>query len=331
MSATAVPDSAPIDGLPDLVARSLGPKVSVQSVTRETSPFVTLFPAEILTLGLSDGRTLRLFLKHLGAEEADHPDKQRRDRELLVYQQLFRNEADLPVPFYFGSRAGGGASARYDLYLEHIDDWALKYHALEHWFTAAARLADMHAHFAVRAEELRACDFLLQLNQAYFAAWADRAQTAVGEQSGVLGDRLGIIRARYGLACDLLASQPVTLVHNDLACKNVIADRSCTPARICIVDWEMAGAGCGLLDLVHLKYGLAPADDARMIAAYRQTLGRSGLLPDSDREFARLLAACELHKTLYRLAHSPAWKLPLESIEQWVAESEAFLQHVLEP
>jgi hypothetical protein len=45
---------------------------------------------------------------------------------------------------------------------------------------------------------------------------------------------------------------------------------------------------------------------------------------------ARLLAACELHKTLYRLAHSPAWRLPLDRLAQWVAEAEVFLQRVLE-
>jgi hypothetical protein len=49
------------------------------------------------------------------------------------------------------------------------------------------------------------------------------------------------------------------------------------------------------------------------------------LLPDDELEFARLLAACELHKSLYRLAHSAMWKLPLERIAQWIADCEGFL------
>jgi thiamine kinase-like enzyme len=136
--------------------------------------------------------------------------------------------------------------------------------------------------------------------------------------------------ADYGPACEFLARQPATLVHNDLACKNVIADRSCTPARICIIDWELAGVGCGLLDLAHLKYGLEGASEQQMVDEYRSQLRSNDLLPSDDREFARLLAACELHKTFYRLAHSPAWKLAMEKLACWVGEAELFLRRVIE-
>ena len=98
--------------------------------------------------------------------------------------------------------------------------------------------------------------------------------------------------------------------------------------RICIIDWELAGVGCGLLDLVHLKYGLAPADDAAMVQVYRSQLETTELLPRDDRNFDRLLAACELHKTLYRFAHSPAWKLPDEQLARWDDDAECFLQRV---
>jgi aminoglycoside phosphotransferase (APT) family kinase protein len=137
--------------------------------------------------------------------------------------------------------------------------------------------------------------------------------------------------ADYHSACALVAHQPATLVHNDLACKNVIADRATSPARICIIDWELAGVGCGLLDLVHLKYGLDPVHDAAMVDAYRTQLATTNLLPRDDRDFARLLAACELHKTLYRLAHSPAWKLPADQLAQWVVDAESFLKQAGEP
>jgi aminoglycoside phosphotransferase (APT) family kinase protein len=120
----------------------------------------------------------------------------------------------------------------------------------------------------------------------------------------------------------------VTLVHNDLSPKNVIADRRSAPARICIVDWEMSGVGCGLLDLVHLKYGLGADDDREMVAVYRSELRSTGLLPADEREFARLLAACELHKTLYRIAHSATWQLPLATVEKWVTEAGAHLRRV---
>jgi aminoglycoside phosphotransferase (APT) family kinase protein len=214
------------------------------------------------------------------------------------------------------------------LYLEHVPDWSLKYHDLEHWFTAARQLAHLHRHFASRPRRLRASDFLLTLDAPYFDAWARRAVIAVRRQSVELADRLTGTLVGYGAACGLLAAQPPTLVHNDLAPKNVIADRSHTPARICLVDWELAGVGCGLLDLVHLKYGLDADADREMVAAYRAELRPTRLLPDNDAEFARLLAACELHKTLYRLAHSPDWNLPQATLAQWVIDAGGFMEQV---
>jgi aminoglycoside phosphotransferase (APT) family kinase protein len=312
-----------------MVSRALGEAVAVKMLTRTPSRFATLFPAEELLVTLGDGRDVRLFVKHFGSEQADQPDKQRRDREVRVYEDLLVNDNRLPVARYFGSR-WNATSGRQELYLEHINDWTLRHQDLEYWFAAARRLADLHAHFAALADSLRRCPFLLTLDDSYFATWADRARIAVTGQSAELGDRVAALCDAYGPARRLLSRQPATLVHNDLACKNVIADRSATPARICIVDWELAGVGCGLLDLVHLKYGLDTENDSQMVSSYRSQLIEVGLLERDDRAFARLLAACELHKTLYRLAHSVGWRLPIDKLALWVAEAERFLQRVLQ-
>src|SRR5512145_741566 len=84
------------DELTTLLVRALGPGNRIQSIERQPSPFVTLFPAEILTLALSDGRKVRVFLKYLGAGQPDQPDKQRRDREVRVYEQLLAGGDGLP-------------------------------------------------------------------------------------------------------------------------------------------------------------------------------------------------------------------------------------------
>jgi hypothetical protein len=309
-----------------MLAPALGRPVRVDALRREPSPFVTLFPADVLRVSLDDKTEVRLFLKQLGPEQAGHPDKQRRDRELRVYEVLLRDPR-LAVPRHYGAR-WNAATGRHELVLEYVDDWPLKYQSLEHWVTAARRLAHFHAHFGERADLLRSCDFLLRLDVRYLAAWAARACSAVGEQSSELAARLQETLKDYRRSCELLARQPLTLVHNDLAPKNVLADRSVTPARICFVDWEMAGAGCGLLDLVHLKYGLDAAGEGEMVTAYRSALCSTDLLPRDGPEFERLLAACELHKTLYRLAHSAGWNLPPATVAQWVAEAAAFLRRV---
>jgi hypothetical protein len=70
-----------------------------------------------------------------------------------------------------------------------------------------------------------------------------------------------------------------------------------------------------------LKHGLDPASDQKICAAYCAELDGTGLLPSSPPELRRLFAACELHQTLYRLAHSKVWRLPLDRVAQWVAEA----------
>jgi hypothetical protein len=309
-----------------LLSRAAGHPVRVRDLQSKPSPFATLFPAEVLTLSLAGGGEVSLFLKHLGPEEADNPDKHRRDREVRVYEELLAG-AELPVPRYHGS-AWNEATGRLEVFLEYVDDWSLRYQPLEHWHTAARRLAALHAHFAARAEELLACDFLLRLDASYLHAWAGRALTTISELYPDSAAGLEAVVRGCDKAAGVLDSQPLTLVHNDLAPKNVLADRSVSPARICFVDWELAGVGCGLLDLVHLKYGLPAEDDQGFCAAYYAELARTGSLPADLREQSAVLAACELHKTLYRLACCRPWRLPADRVAGWVAEAGEFLSRI---
>ena len=97
------------------------------------------------------------------------------------------------------------------------------------------------------------------------------------------------------------------------------ADTSTDPARVCFVDWEMAGVGCGLLDLVHLAHGLSGPDADGMQTAYFAELDGTVLACGADQR-RRLLAACALQNTLYRLAHIRAWSVDTEAVERWVDE-----------
>jgi hypothetical protein len=303
-----------------------GRQVKISSLRRQPSPFATLFPAEALSVSLESGDEIRLFVKHLGPEQSDHPDKQRRDRETRVYEELLGDD-DLPVPRYYGSN-WNETTKRREVFLEYIDDWNLKYHDLEYWFIAARRLAQFHAYFATRAEKLLACDFLLHFDTSYLYEWADRAITVLSDQSEELAAEFALAVGCYDRVAEILASQPLTLAHNDLAPKNVLADRSTNPARICFVDWEMAGIGCGLMDLVELKYGLDPINDQKMRMAYCAELAETDLLPSCPEDRSRLFDACELSQTVYRLAHSKSWRLPIAKVAQWVSEARQLVMRI---
>src|SRR5207249_3017273 len=82
-------------------------------------------------------------------------------------------------------------------------------------FPAARSLAQFQAHFAGRAAELRARDYLLRLDAPYFHQWAGRALAVVAQQSAGLAHELAGVVNGYGGVAETLARQPVTLVHND--------------------------------------------------------------------------------------------------------------------
>lgn len=312
-------------GLDAAVRRAAGPDAEILGIHRAPSPYATVFPAEVVSVELASGERISIFVKHLGEEQRSHPDKRVREREVRVYGELL-DDRGLPVPRFLGS-SRNEATGRRELFLEYVDGWTLKYQDLRHWYTAARRLARLHLAFARRGDRLLERDFLLRLDRDYLLAWAGRAVAAVSSLSAGLASRLQRTVDDLGVSVDLLAEQPPTLVHNDLAPKNVIADTSASPDRTCIVDWEMAGVGCGLMDLAHLTYGLPPREVERMLDLYSEELAGSALMP-SDDEGMRLLASCRLHGALYRLAHADVWRLPLERVGEWIADSEELNREV---
>ena len=285
----------------------------IVDVEVEPSPFASRAHAWFIDAQLAGGGELSLLLKSTGDEEATHPDKRERDRERRLYADLLADEA-LPVPRFHGSRIDPSTGRR-ELLLERLPGLDLRYCGLDAWELAVRRLAQLHRHFAAAPGRVATCDRLLRLDAGYFLAWAERARAlAAGVDSLV---------ERYTPVAELLAAQPATLVHNDLAPKNVVAVTDVAPARIAIVDWEMAGVGCGLIDLVTLTYGLEPDEVARMHEAYAEEVSGSDLELEP-----RVVAAAQLHRTLYRLGHCRSWRVTGARVAEWTRDAERLLAEV---
>ena len=308
------------------LAGAIGGDARIVTVRRRPNRFSTLSPTEVLEIELSSGETMAVFVKRLGEAQASHPDKRRRDREPLLYERLLA-PTELPVPRWLGI-GRDAASGNAELYLEYLDGLDLRYRGLEHWYQAAGRLADLHRHFADSTHALHASDVLLALDARYYEAWAERAVAELAKTYPNAAGRLAKLVERLEPATELLVAQPATLVHNDLSPKNVVSVTGPGSPRVAFVDWELAGVGCGASDLVHLAYGLDAKAHRRLCDAYWERLEGSRLALGGAGERASLLAACKLHKALYRLAHASALGSDEGTVAAWVEEVASCRSHV---
>ncbi len=164
---------------------------------------------------------------------------------------------------------------------------------IEPWQEAMRWVARLHDRFAGLAE----ADFLVRYDRSFFELWPQRA---------------GVTLPGYEQVVGRLATLPATLVHGELYASNVLVAED----RVCVVDWELAGVGPGVLDVAALTLGLPDADRATLADEYRRALEHP---PHSDR-FEADLDCARLHLAIQWLGWSPDWTPPPEHARDWRAE-----------
>lgn len=290
----------------DVLKQALGHSLNIKTIRRENNPSSTKFPTEVLFIETEDNQKISLFLKHMDCENTEHSERDGSNQEIRVYNELFSGKV-LPVPGFYGSRWNAKMNQCH-LFLEQVNGKMLKHCEVKYWHLAARALARLHAHFASGTVTLSQCDFLETFDCDYYKAWAEKALSVAAGHSTELADQLRGAMVHFDEVAELLAKQPLTLVHNDLSSKNVIVDTSATPERIVLIDWEDPGKGFGLIDLVHLKYNrLSPEDDERVSSEYFDELSRQGMAHIGSENPPILLDAGELFFTFYRIATSHLW------------------------
>jgi aminoglycoside phosphotransferase (APT) family kinase protein len=293
--------------LRSFVGRLSDAPVTEVSIERQNNDFSTKLGSEFVT-ATTPGRVIRLFVKAVTGPAGVHAPEPR-DRELRVYRDL----AD--EPWFEGPRFLGVLGEGSMLVLEAVDGWDLRYQDLDDWAVATRALARLHAASHARVDELEGLDHLLRRDGAFHSREAEAAAIAVGAD-GEVSTRLKEVVSSYRPIADEVASLPLSLVHGDLAPKNVLMDRAGN-RRALFVDWEWAGIGTGLLDLVDLINGLDRDDSRKLIDAYVAEARSGGLLPADDAFVARALELVELQRTMFRLSRAVAWGVPEEQIDAW--------------
>ena len=277
-----------IDGL-DL---ELSLERRIASVECEPYSFQTSHRIDELKVLLADGTRTELLLKNLRRLELDAAVS-------LAKPDFLDNPQREQVAYRLLAGAGMGIPLCYDagedwLLLEKVEGvelWQLG--ELEAWVDAAKWLSRLHGKFANSAP---ISDHLLRYDRDYFSLWPRRAQRA--------HPALARVVARYDRVIQILLSERTTFVHGDFYASNVLVGGD----RISAVDWEMAGAGPGVLDLAALVSGWGDAERSTIVAGYGEVSSEA-------------LDAAQLHLAVQWLGWSPKWAPPPEHARDWLADA----------
>ena len=213
-------------------------------------------------------------------------------RELEVYRRLL-DGAGLGTAA-LATTVSDPQRDRYWLVVEKVRGTELyQVGEIERWQEAMRWLARFHDRFA----DLSPADFLVRYDRAHFELWPARA---------------GVSLPGYEKVVERLAALPRTLVHGELYASNVLV----AEGRICVVDWELAGVGPGVLDVAALTTGWADSERSSLAESYRSALADP---PDADR-LAADLACADLQLAIQWLGWSPDWTPPPEHARDWRAE-----------
>jgi hypothetical protein len=255
--------------LEPMIPAMLGGGKGIRGIRLSRFKLSTSYNTYIVTVQLINGDEFKVFLKDFGfsVRPKDSP-KQRRERELRVYQDLLA-EAEIGTARYYGSILDE-SQGQFWLLLEFVDGAPVGYCNIEYWAPAAGGLGRMHGYFAQQGARLSACDFLIRHNADFFWSITELALQNVSQISPHLVDRLANIVGHYAPIVAVMTSQPPTLLHGGCRPTNILIKVASDPSRVCIIDWEEAGFGAPLYDVAYLLDGIEPPILDRLLDAYRQ-------------------------------------------------------------
>ncbi len=276
----------------------------------EPWPYATSHSLTSLVVARSDGREERLLHKRLDTggvlpaavgKRPDHVVEGR--REIDAYREVLPRLSGPPA-------CVAGSVEELWLLLEHVDGPVLwQIGELGPWLDAARWLAT--AHRTLAADTCTPPASFIRYDEAYYQRWSDRALAFEG--AGERRRRLLALAGSYRRAVHDLLDLPSTVVHGECYPSNIVVAGPAGAARVCLLDWEMAGVGPGSVDLAALLTGWSPHQRQALISAYAGAAGREAgaVAAEVDR--------AELHLCMRWLGWAPRWTPPAEHARDWLA------------
>jgi Ser/Thr protein kinase RdoA (MazF antagonist) len=297
---------------------------ALREIRRRPYEYRTSFPLEQLDLTLEDGASHRLVFKQLDWDTLGDEARLAKPRflhdplrEAAVYGSVLAAAPGGP-PRHYGA-AIDRERGRHWLFIEWVDGRELfQVGDRQLWAAAAAWLGAMHSRLGDELDRHRAGGRLLEYDRAYYRRWIERARrfSRAPGQPRSRAHSVDSLAARYEPAVEELIAMPKTVIHGEFYASNVLVAGDGPAPRVCPVDWELAAAAPGLIDLAALvSGGWSDEDREALVSAYAAAAGPHPFTP-------RRLDLARLHLAVQWLGWAePGWSPPAGQQQDWLAEA----------
>lgn len=291
-------------------------------VGRRPSPYRTSFPIEELRVEIEGEGEVRLGCKRLDWAELEPEARVAKprflhdpEREPAVYRSLLPQAPPGP-PRFFGAVL---EPERHWLFVEWVEGRELfQVGEREQWEAAARWLARFHVALAPELDRGRCEARLIEHDAAFYRRWMTRAQEFAADPKPVEW-----LAARHEQVVEAILALPRTAIHGEFYASNVLVAGAGAGSRVCPVDWELAAAAPGPIDLAALVSGGWSDDDREaLVGAYAAAVGAHSCS-------ARQLDLARLHLAVQWLGWAePSWKPPAEQQQDWLGEGLALAERL---
>jgi hypothetical protein len=270
----------------------------VTILARESNPYATTFPSEIITCQLADGNEFRLLCKYAaGFNHNVYGHRGGVSYEADVYHYILQN-LQVPTPKYFGAHQDVITGETW-LILEYFDD-KLRVRAsnnLNSMQAAARWLGRFHKENETILENA-SLQFLNKYDADYYRGWADRTSHFASYLDQHLS-WLDTICINFKEMVYILLEPKYNIIHGEFYPNNILYYEE----KIFPVDWESAAIAIGEIDLASLIDHWPEKVRKDCIAEYQSIRWTEGTPAD----FKEKLETARLYWHFRWLGDRPEW------------------------
>jgi aminoglycoside phosphotransferase (APT) family kinase protein len=335
MQSTMPPDTSELrEALGRLLAENGVSGLPIVALERRDSAYRSSFPLEEIRVSLSDGAALEIIFKDLNRRSLSEVVRHAKPefvydplREIETYRRFLAQER-LGTAYFYGAVVAEQIG-RYWLFVEKVaGDELWKIGEFATWEGVARWLAGMHRKFAARnGPTASRSAHWLKYDADFYRLWMRRAQEVIARSAtprpANARHSFARLAANYERVVERLAALPTTLIHGEFYASNVLIGRDGAGLRVCPIDWEMAAAGPGLIDLAALVSGRwTDAERIALARAYHAAITEGGdPAPPPEEQFLKAIDDCRLHLAVQWLGWSDDWTPPPEHAQDWLGEA----------